>query len=461
MGQTRYTNPEIIRITQGPKHHLFGFHDLFISNHNGDKYLALEADIINRPPLLGESFGVGYVKDNDFVNIGKTTALNYPQGARQQWVGDTDYFTVNNRVGDKWGFDLYDAEAKRLVDRYNSTAHSLTGNGKYAFGLDYARLHRLGGYGYTGLEDKGKHDPFPTDSGITITNLETKKSDLLVSVRQVAECGVSNLSGQTHHYLTHLSLNPSSDRLAFLHRYFMPDGGLMTRLMTIGIDGQNLRCLGQGFLSHYDWKDDSHLYIYGRTGRSVDAVRNSNLLQNHAMAWTLKLAKKCVKAVLGKQKGLVGGMHFLMIEDSDTSKSTPFAESTICHDGHPMTNPIDRDWCIFDTYPDALGDRQLFFYQFSSDTRVNVGVFRRLFEEPDTTLQEQYLQGMEPGILKNISPKLIAFTRSGLHCDLHPRWSADGRWGVFDSIHEGTRQIYKVAFDDLVIKPTTDKNGNV
>ena len=146
-------NIQIKRLTNGPKHHLFGFHDLLISNGNNDKFLSLEVDTINRPPLPCELFGVGYVKEGRYLRIGETTALNYPQGARQQWVGETDYFTVNNRVGDIWGTDLYDTDSNQLIDRFAATTHMLSKDGKYAYGLDYARLFRLGGYGYCGIVD--------------------------------------------------------------------------------------------------------------------------------------------------------------------------------------------------------------------------------------------------------------------------------------------------------------------
>jgi len=450
MGQIQTIEKQVERLTNGPKHHLFGFHDLKISNKAEDKYLSLEIDTMNRPPLPGELFGVGYVKDGQFVKVGDTTALNYPQGARQQWVADTEIFTVNNRVGDVWGCDLYDTSTNQLIDRFEATTHMLTKDGKYAVGLDYARLHRLGGYGYTGILDKGADDALPTNSGITIMDINTKDIKVLVSVRQVAECGVSNLSGKTHHYLTHLCLNPSSTRVAFLHRYFMPDGGLMTRLMTVGIDGSNLRCLGQGFLSHYDWKDDEHIYIYGRTGSSVDAMRNNPIMQNPLVMGSLRFAKKCVKMIIGKNKGIVGGMSFLMITDTDEPQVSTFAKDIIPNDGHPMTHPFNKDWCICDTYPDAAGDRDLFLYSFSDDVRFNLGKFRRLFENPDVSLKEQFLMGMDENILKTVSLEQIAFTRSGLHCDLHPRWSADGKWAVFDSIHEGTRQIYRVNVEDVI-----------
>lgn len=441
---------EGIRLTNGPKHHLFGFHDLMISNKTDTKYLCLEAYVINRPPLPGEQFGVGYVSDGHFVRVGETSALNYPQGARQQWVADTDYFTVNNRVGEVWGTDLYDAGGNVLIERFGAPTHMLTKDGRYSLGLDYARLHRLGGYGYTGIDDKRSQDPYPSDSGISIMDMRTKEVKTLVSVKQVAECGVNNLSGRTHHYLTHLCLNPSNSRVAFLHRYFMPDGGLMTRLMTVGIDGRDLRCIGQGFLSHYDWKDDEHIYIFGRVGSSVDAMRNNPVMSNPLVKHTLRFAKKMVKFVIGKGRGIVGGMSFLMIEDTPEATSTAFARDIIPTDGHPMTHPYNNDWCICDNYPDAEGYRDLFLYHFSEDKRYNLGRFKRLFEEPDMTLKEEFFKGIDPNILKSISEKELAFTRSGLHCDLHPRWSSNGKYVVFDSIHEGTRQIYKVDISHII-----------
>lgn len=100
MEQGKTVNCKIERLTNGPKHHLFGFHDLIAWNAAGNKLLSLEVDSINRPPLPGEKFTVGYVRDNMFIPVGYTEALNYPQGARQQWIAGSELFCVNNRVGD-------------------------------------------------------------------------------------------------------------------------------------------------------------------------------------------------------------------------------------------------------------------------------------------------------------------------------------------------------------------------
>lgn len=105
---------EVRRVTDGPKHHLFGFHDLIATNQSEDKLLSLEVETFNRPPLPGEKIGVGYVEiaTHNFVELGKTNAFNYPQGARQQWIDDT-HFIVNNQVGDHWGADIYDVEKEK------------------------------------------------------------------------------------------------------------------------------------------------------------------------------------------------------------------------------------------------------------------------------------------------------------------------------------------------------------
>lgn len=443
---------KIESLTNGPKHHLFGFHDLLITNGSGDKYLSLEVDIINRPPLPGELFGVGYVKNGQYIRIGDTTALNYPQGARQQWLGDTELFTVNNSVGDVWGTDLYDTSTNQLVDRFEATTHMLSKDGRYAYGLDYARLFRLGGYGYSGIEDKGKNEATPFNSGITKLNLETKTVELLVSVSQVAEYGSGSILGVSHHYITHLCLNPSCTRVAFLHRYFMADGGLMTRLMTIGTDGTGLRCLAQGFLSHYDWKDDKTIYIFGRANNSLDALRNNPLLSNPLMVGPMKVAKKVAKFILHRGNGggkANVGKSFMMVTDTEQPIITPFAQEVITEDGHPMTNPINNDWCINDTYPNKDGIRTLMLYNFVTNQRIDLGTFKRLMDRPDMTLAEKYFTGVDSKILSSISQEELAFTRSGLHCDLHPRWSRNGQQAVFDSIHEGTRQIYVAYVGEL------------
>ena len=69
---------------------------------------------------------------------------------------------------------------------------------------------------------------------------------------------------------------------------------------------------------------------------------------------------------------------------------------------------------------------------------------------PDMSLASEFFSGVDDKILAGISQQSLAFTRSGLHCDLHPRWNNKGTRIVFDSIHEGSRQVYSVDVSSII-----------
>lgn len=438
-------NRDILKATNGPKHHLFGFHDLVAFNRTGEKLLSLETDIINRPPLAGEQFGVGYClwHEQQFVRIGETVAMNYPQGSRQQWISNNE-FIVNNKVGDHWGADIYDVSLNKKVSIIDSPAHCVTKDTQYAFGINYSRLFRLGGYGYIGINDETKNEALPTNDGIFVTDIFHNQTRLLISIADVAKIdSTANAYNGFHHYLTHLSLSPNNKRIAFLHRYFLADGGIRTRLMTIGVNGESCRCIASGFLSHFDWKDNNNIIIWGQAGGRINDIRSNPLLSNRFVKPIINTIKPIVKAILRNTS--TSTKHFLMVKDSDENSIIPFAVGIIDEDGHPMCCPTDRNLMICDTYPNKeTKERTLFFYDFNKNKRIDIGTFFMGRESVDRTLEYEYLNGIDTQIKKMVSTELLCFTRSGLHCDLHPRWDANGEMVAFDSIHEGSRQIYVV-----------------
>jgi hypothetical protein len=444
---------KIIEITSGPKHHFFGFHDLEISNKKNTKILGLEVDEIDHPPSPGQEAGYGYIdrNTNQFIRLGSTTAWNFPQGARQQWIGDSNLFTINAQVDDSWGSFIVNSDSGLLEEKLTETIHALDANSGYAYGLNYSRLHRMGGYGYVGLEDRFKDHPFSNDDGIIKHNINTKEKLLLVSLFDIAHCdiGSSKPSTSFHHIVTHLCLNPSKTRLAFLHRYRIPDGGEITRLMTIGVNGEGLRCLASGFLSHFDWFDDQSLMIWGRKNESVDKLRANPLLAHPIVKPCLKIVKTVVKALLSKHSSVLNA-SFLRIVDVNEPVVEPFFPGLLTSDGHPMFNPRDRNWFINDTYPDDLGIRTLMLFNTELGDRHNIADFKMLDKKPSKRDIGIQTKDIDSKVLNLFSEDLYAFTRSGIHCDLHPRWLSDGHTVAFDSIHLGTRQIYTVDLSDII-----------
>ncbi len=439
----RMNTPVTIRAaTVGPRHHLFGFHDLVQWNARGDRMLALEVEDISHPPLPGQAALSGVVdpETQAFIPVAPTTAFNYPQGSRQQWIGEGNLFLFNDRVGESWGSRIADADTRRVVETLPFAVHTCDPATGRTFGINYARLHRVGGYGYVGLPDLGAASDIPDDDGIHCGELRTGTCSLLVSIRAVAACGERQpvMTGYPH-YLTHLLLNPARTRLAFLHRYRLPDGGEATRLMTVGTDGTGLRCLAKGFLSHFDWLDDGTVFIWGRMDGGMANLRENPLLRLPVVRDALRLAKRSVRGLLGRTTSVLQ-VSFLRVRDVAGGVPQPVARGVLTEDGHPMVCPAARDWLVNDTYPDAQGERTLMLYNHVQNRRIDLGRFRMLDARPGPVAEA--FEGVDPRIRRQFSDTQYLFTRSGYHCDLHPRWKGDGTAVAFDSIHEGTRQIY-------------------
>lgn len=436
--------------TQGDGNFFFGFHDLIAWNARGDKLAALCTQDIYTPPMTDIPCEVGFITERKFVKLGTTYAYNYPQGARQQWIGDTDLLIVNDKVDNTWGSRVYDTTTLEETATLKYPAHVVTKKG-WAFGIDYARLHRLGGYGYTGLKDETADIDTPTDSGIVKHNVFTGEAKLLISIKQVADFQPEGYSG-SQHYLTHLLLNPSQTRIAFLHRCKLKDGGETTRLMAIGIDGSDLRCLATGFLSHFDWKDDNAIAIWGRIGSGVEKLRNSfiyKLLPSGLIATGKGIIKK-ILAFSGPSKNKNSPFQWMVFSDTIPVTQSFLAKGVIEEDGHPMFCPANRDWMICDNYPDKDGIRTLFLFQVSTQKKIELGKYRMIDAKPDMEKIKDSLSDVESSVLKAFDIKKMAFYRSGLHCDLHPRWKGDGTSVAFDSIHEGKRAIYTYNVSDIV-----------
>jgi Tol biopolymer transport system component len=86
-----------------------------------------------------------------------------------------------------------------------------------------------------------------------------------------------------------------------------------------------------------------------------------------------------------------------------------------------MTYSPDGRWILSDTYPDESDHRLLILFDTQRGERIDIGRFYT-------------------------DPALGKINR----CDLHPRWSRDGRQVCIDSVHEHQRQLYIVDVSAIV-----------
>jgi hypothetical protein len=112
---------------------------------------------------------------------------------------------------------------------------------------------------------------------------------------------------------------------------------------------------------------------------------------------------------------------FYLYEDRATNKVEAVGLGVMVVNGHCTYLP-GSEWILNDTYPDADRFQHLYLYHVASDKRVPLGSF---YAPPPYSGEWR--------------------------CDLHPRFSPDGRSVVIDSAHGGDgRQLYLVDVSKIV-----------
>ena len=117
---------------------------------------------------------------------------------------------------------------------------------------------------------------------------------------------------------------------------------------------------------------------------------------------------------------VVDEMGFVEFTDG-THDFTSIGRGVLPHDGHASFSP-DRQWLLCDTYPrgpERLA--QLMVYNIAENRKIVLSEFHH---------EEQFT--------------------GDIRCDLHPRWAPDGKTITFDSVHDGSRQIYLVELPSSV-----------
>jgi len=370
-----------IAVTQGPKHHFFGYYDITPWDKSGRYLLANEVDFIDRQPKPGEALTVGMVdlQAKKYIAFDTTTAWCWQMGTRLQWLGSSpDREVIYNSVKD----DRYVATIRDVHTGKTRTLprpiYALSPDGMQAVTLDFERLHRLRpGYGYCALPERGATEAAPKGMGIYSMDLMSGDSKLIIPIAWAAQ----NLTDERfkagkQHWFNHLLFSPSGKRFLFLHRWQKDGGGWWTRMYAASADGSERRLVfDDGMISHFDWHDDDNVLAWARTKERGDHFYVANLR---------------------------------------TKENTILGDKILVKDGHCSYSP-NRRWILNDTYPDKDRLQTLMLFDPFAKQHIELGKFH-----------------------------LDAKITGPFRCDLHPRWNRDGTMVCIDSAHEGHRQVYVV-----------------
>ena len=367
-------------ITQGPKHHFFGYYGICPWNSTGQYHLCLQSDFHDRPPAAGDTAVVGLVEmeTGKFEGVAETRAWNLQQGSMLHWLPTAPdrLITYNAREDDRFVGIVQDIHSgqKRILPHPIS---AMTRHGRQALGLNYARLKSLRPVvGYAGLQDSFADQNHPAEDGVYTMDTQTGEARVLVSYEEARAFLSSYEEVQARKiWFNHTIINRDDTRVAFVVRYRDETREIRhTILLSASMDGGDLRIVTDLGASHFDWLTEE--LIFG---------------------WvTMK-----------------EGQKYYLINDR-TGEYRAVRPDILTKNGH-CSFTRDGTWLLTDEYPDENSRQALLLWNMVEERLVVLGRFH--------------------------SPEPF---RGEIRCDLHPRWSRDERQVSFDSIHGGSRQVYVV-----------------
>jgi hypothetical protein len=335
--------PPVRVITRGPKHHWFGYYDKLEFDPSDRYVLGMEVDFEHRSPKPQDAIKIGMVdlaQGDRWIELGQSTAWCWQQGCMLQWVpGTASTILWNDRGEDHYVCRILDVKTgqKRTID---APIYALSPDGKIAVSTDFRRVNDVrAGYGYAGFADPYADDLAPKDSGVWRVDLETGKSDLIISIFDVARLGeIPKNAPGVKHYFNHLLFNPDGSRFVFLNRWRVgTGGGRLSRMFTAAPDGSDVRVVdANGLTSHFCWRDPTHI-----------------------LAWSKQPSH---------------GSGFYLFEDSPGGAVDVVGSAVLKADGHCTYLP-GGEWILNDTYPDKDRQQKPHLYNVATGRVVPLGSF--------------------------------------------------------------------------------------
>lgn len=414
------------RLGDGERHHFFGYYNKSTWDRT-DRYVLAQrvpmADANLTPDLVAE---IGYFDTQDgdrFHKVGDTTAWNWQMGAQLQWLdgapGRQLIYNCRTRDADAFypqlGAVIHDV-ATGSTRHLPMPIYVAAPNSRFALCVDYRRLyvtHQTIGYSdESSLRARPHLELAPANDGIHAMDLATGATRLIVSYDALRRFHHRPSMDKAIHWVSHIEINPSSSRVLFLHRWterVEDETCFLHRLITVNPDGTDMRLLECSdhplpqLADHFD-PNAVGTFDYEKSEYQI----SHPLWKDDAQI-----------IVWGPHDGSI---HYHLYEDRVDGNVTVIGAALLDENGHMTFSHTHPQWLLSDTYPDAqTNERILFLYHVGRGIRYDIGTF---YTRPDLKKENR--------------------------CDLHPRWSRDGRHVCIDSIHDGNRQMYVLDVGALV-----------
>lgn len=367
-------------LTQPPHSHWFGYYDKYQFDPSGRYLLGMEVDFDTRAPQADDVIRLGVIdlQDGDrWRPFGETHAWCWQQGCMLQWVPGSSQEVIYNDRRDGKFVAVIHNIVTGQLRVVDRPIYTVSPNGRQALSLNFARLDS-------------------TRPGYGYTGVAYDWAGRECPADEGIEL-VDLETGEVQLIVTladtiEVAPNESMQgvRHWFNHLLFNPDGTRFIFLhrwnkQTDGKGGWYTRMLTAD-------TDGGHVHVVADHGMVSHFIwRNPSQI----LTWSTEPET---------------GNRFHLYTDR-TDRVEAIGEGVLNLDGHCTYSP-DGQWIVTDTYPDQDRMQHLMLYRPSDGRLLPLGQF---YMPPE-------LQG-------------------SMRCDLHPRWSRDGRSLCIDSAHSGRRQM--------------------
>ncbi len=410
------------RVGAGEQHYFFGYYNKTNWDRSGRYLLANQVSMMDAPLTPDLAARVGYfdLENGDiFTVVGETTAWNWQMGCQLQWLDGVPGRKVIYNVRTASSTTRYPGFGSVICDVDTGETLSLpmpvyvvAPNSSYALCIDYRRLyvtHET--IGYSEPTPPGRLAKYPGSDGIHRMDLRSGRSELVTSYQALRNFHPRESMEQAIHWVSHIEINPSSNRVLFLHRWterVKDETCFLHRLITMNPDGSDMRLLECS--DHPLPQLQKH---FDPTKVGTFDYEKSEYQISHPL-W--QSDKRII--VWGPHAGRI---HYHLYTDDDDGAVEVVGDGVLTENGHMTFSPVDSRWLLSDTYPDSsTNKRALFLFDMAGGKRIDVGHF---YTDPHLKKENR--------------------------CDLHPRWRRDGKMICIDSVHESARQLYIVDVSSL------------
>ena len=382
---------DIVRMSPADKEHeyFFGYYDKSPWDDTGRYMICMRAkDTWSVPDPLdtADIMLIDTVDNNNVRKIATTHTWNVQQGCMAQWLGP-DYksrILYNDMRDGKYCSVVLNVETGE--ERVlPMPAYTVSADGKTALSLDFSRLHSLRlGYGYAALPESTKDVALPDTTAVWKMDIETGEVTGLLKYTDFAN--------------------------------FQPRPEMQEEDSVHKVNHLMLSPNGKRFMVLYRWfcgqRKYTRLVTCNVDGTDMYVLSDDDMVSH--CYW-----KNDEEIIAFERKKEYGPGYYLM---KDKTQEWTHLWPQLSNDGHPSYCPIDNHLVVTDSYPN----------------RSRVADIKLLRDDDPEAKQ-----------MKVIARVFAPFRYDNdTRCDLHPRWSKDGKKVGFDSVFEGHRGLYIVNIEN-------------